>query len=145
MNDYRGMLMDAHRQHTLTAMISAMREEAVNLNITGVAVAGLYRNGDQLVTVSAVCGKFADEKYNYLAIAHSKLTEMCNSHHESGRPGRSVLVGELGYAGGAIYQAGGEYFLAVFSGARGEEDLRVSQQGLRVILYSSQIPANGTR
>ncbi len=114
----------------LIAVLDAMQASARAGNHLGVAGAAYLTGAGELISRTRDCGKVFDAWGNYIGIVHAKLAEMCETREDSGTGKRAPLVGELGYAGGAIRPWGDGYLLAAFSGASSEDDLAISRVGL---------------
>jgi uncharacterized protein GlcG (DUF336 family) len=123
------------------AALTAMKQRAAELKITGVAVVA-YAQGDSVQgwrSKMAVVGRMKDaptaEKKgnNLLAIAYSKAAEMADTLTDSGTAKRPPMNGEFGYQGGAIVRVKSGYVIVAFSGGKSEDDLQVSRAGLEVL------------
>ena len=114
-------------------ILDRMSAKARDMNLTGVSVAGIFDQSRTLLSQSRDCGKLFNGKWNYLAVAFSKISEMCETLGDSGSPLRKDIQGEFGYEGGTIKQVGDKFYVSAFSGARGEEDLVISKYGLEIV------------
>ena len=56
---------------------------------------------------------------------------MCVSHRNSGDRTREILTAELGYRGGVVTPLGAGFVLAAFSGATSDQDVEISQAGIK--------------
>jgi hypothetical protein len=118
-----------------------MRTAAEELNIKGVAVVA-YCGGDSVTSWSSrmlVVGamkRLQSDTHpgsNFVAIAYSKVAEMADTLQASGHGARPPMKGELGYAGGLVMRGKAGYLMAAFSGAKSEDDVKVSQAGLDIM------------
>jgi hypothetical protein len=117
----------------LAKILDRMVEKAAELKIRGVAVVGVYKKEQSLISRAQVCGLAFNEGYNMIGIAYAKLAEMCHKLSDSGSHGQPILHGEYGYVGGSIKQAGQICFVAAFRGGSGPDDLAVSRYGLEIV------------
>jgi hypothetical protein len=111
-------------------MLARMADKAREMGIVGTAVAAWYDPRTGLVSHACGCGKMFAPDVNLLAIAGSKIAEMCDTGRPSGSGVRPPPTGEFAYHGGTLKQVGTGCFLAAFSGASGADDLIVAQWGL---------------
>lgn len=112
--------------------LALMKQEALNMNIKGVGLIA-YIPGNETTSWTSkmiVVKTTGTEKQNFIAIAHSKASEMAETLTNSGSKVRETKAGEFGYIGGAIKKIDSGYLLASFSGASGEQDLEVSTKVL---------------
>lgn len=123
------------------AALSAMRQRAGELSISGVAVVA-YFEGDSIQSWSSkmlVVGRMKDDPSatskgsNLLAIAYSKAAEMADTLKDSGSQVRPPMTGEVGWTGGVILRGKTGYVIAAFSGGKSEDDVKVSQAGVEVL------------
>jgi hypothetical protein len=122
----------------------AMKARAGELNIKGVAVVACFEGGvvtgwcSKMLVVGALKRPPAEPHpgTNFLAVAYSKLAEMADTLQASGSGARPPLKGEFGYQGGLVVRGRSGYLLAAFSGAKAEDDVKVSQAGLDVMTTS---------
>ena len=114
-------------------VLQIMKQEALRMNLKGVGIVCFIPGNETQSWVSKmiVVGATGNEGYNFIAIANSKASEMAETLQNSGSKVRKVKVGEFDYIGGAIKKIDSGYLIATFSGASGEEDLAVSQKGLK--------------
>jgi hypothetical protein len=117
----------------LNAILDRMSDKTREMNLTGVSVAGVFGQNRNLLSQSRDCGKLFNTNWNYLAVALSKIAEMCDTLADSGSPSRNEVQGEFGYEGGTIRQAGDKFYVSAFSGAKGEEDLVIAKFGIEII------------
>ena len=124
-------------QELLQQILERMRSKALEMNLQGVAVAAQYgtdgNQNKQLVSQAVDCGKMTAHQWNFLAVAYSKVSEMCDTLQDSGSKVRPAYHGEFGFVGGAIVPAKEGHYIAAFSGAKGEEDLAISRYGLEIV------------
>ncbi|XOV91956.1 MAG: hypothetical protein ACFHWX_17325 [Bacteroidota bacterium] len=116
--------------------LEVVAKGAETRSITGVAIVA-YIPGDVTKSWTSkmrVVGSMIKGTSNLIAIAHSKAAEMADTFQNSGGGIREPLKGEFGYQGGVIEKVEGGYVLAVFSGATGEQDLAVSNEGLTFLV-----------
>ncbi len=71
-----------------------------------------------------------NEKYNFLAIAYAKASEMAVTYKDSGNSERESIIGEFGWQGGVIVKVSSGYLVAAFSGGSSQQDADVSKVGL---------------
>lgn len=125
--------------------LDAMETHARSLSRTGVAVIA-FAPGEEFSTwqsLARVVGRYSDppnEKSpgaNLLAIAYAKATEMAVTHRPSGKAGRPVHLGEVGWTGGDVKGTADGYWIAAFSGAPAEIDVLISQTGLKAAINES--------
>ncbi|HEY1159527.1 MAG TPA: hypothetical protein VGE83_02805 [Terracidiphilus sp.] len=123
------------------AALSAMKNRAAELKVTGVAVVS-YAAGDSIQGWSskmAVVGRMKDapaatEKgNNLLAIAYAKSAEMADTLQNSGVATRPPMTGEFGWQGGVIARTRTGYVIVAFSGGKSEDDVQVSKAGLELL------------
>jgi hypothetical protein len=123
------------------AALGAMRVRADELHVNGVAVVA-YAEGESVTSWSSkmlVVGNMTkpgsqnDNGSNLLAIAYSKATEMASTLKDSGSGSRPVLVGEVGWQGGVVFKGKTGVLIAAFSGGRSEDDVKVSEAGLKIL------------
>ena len=117
----------------LPRMLARMADKAGELRIVGTAVAAWYDPHSGLVSQARACGKMFTPEVNLLAIAGSKIAEMCDTGRPSGCGIRPPADGEFGYQGGALKAVGSGCFLAAFSGASGADDLIVARWALDAV------------
>ena len=77
-----------------------------------------------------VVGALSSPTANLLAIANSKASEMADTYKNSGSKVREPKTGEFGWQGGIVKKVKSGYILAVFSGASGEQDVEISNEGV---------------
>ena len=118
---------------TLDKILERMAAKANEMGLPGVCVAGVFDDENSLLSRSKDCGKLFKNNWNYLAIAFSKVSEMCATLQDSGDPSRSEIHGEFAYPGGAVKQVGAVHYVVAFSGAKGEEDLLISRYGMEIL------------
>ena len=118
---------------TLGKILERMREKTGEMGLRGTSVAAIMDGNRNLVCRSLDCGKMFEAPMNSLAIAFSKLSEMVDTLLESGSQTRAVYKGEHGWPGGTLKKVGDVYYLAAFSGAKGEEDLEIAKAGLELV------------
>ena len=111
-------------------ILERMQSKATQLGKVGVAVIGVLGHDRSLQSLSRDCGKMSADQWNFLAVAFSKVAEMCDTFSDSGSQVREIYTGEFGYVGGAIRVIDDGHVIAAFSGATGEEDLAISLAGL---------------
>jgi hypothetical protein len=123
------------------AALSAMRIQAGQLHITGVAVVA-YAEGETVASWSSkmlVVGSMLkpasqnDKGSNLLAVAYAKATEMASTLRDSGSGVRPVLTGEVGWQGGVVAKGKHGLLIAAFSGGRSEDDVIISKAGLKAL------------
>lgn len=118
-------------------VLQIMCELAEQAGVTGVAVLANLEdaNDNNWVSRMKVCGATVlsrdGESFNLIAVAHSKIAEMMETKLDSGSNLRPLLVGELGYQGGAILTDDFGYIAASFSGGPSEVDYSISLRGLK--------------
>jgi hypothetical protein len=124
-----------------TAALTAMKQRAAELKVTGVAVVA-YAPGQTIqswTSKMAVVGKMKDppsatEKgNNLLGIAYAKAAEMADTIQDSGKAGRPPMTGEFGWQGGVVAHAKTGFVIVAFSGGKSEDDVQVSRAGLQVL------------
>ncbi|MGE5943717.1 MAG: hypothetical protein ACM31G_05185 [Flavobacteriales bacterium] len=112
--------------------LALMKQEALNMNIKGVGLIA-YIPGNETTSWTSkmiVVKTTGSEKQNFIAIAHSKASEMAETLTNSGSKVREPKFGEFGYIGGVIKKIDSGYLLATFSGATGEQDVEVATKAL---------------
>jgi hypothetical protein len=114
----------------LPRMLDRMEAQARAMGITGTAAVGWFRRDAGLVSMARGCGRMFAADVNLLAIAGSKIAEMCDTGRDSGSGVRPPATGEFGYQGGLVRAVGGGYVLAAFSGASGADDVVVARCAL---------------
>jgi hypothetical protein len=123
------------------AALLGMRQRAIELGISGVAVVA-YFEGDSIQSWSSkmiVVGRMkdnpsaTDKGSNLLAIAYSKAAEMADTLKDSGSQARPTMTGEVGWTGGVIVRGETGYLIAAFSGGKSEDDVKVSRAGVEVL------------
>ncbi|MDD5674701.1 MAG: hypothetical protein PHC61_11095, partial [Chitinivibrionales bacterium] len=112
--------------------LEAIESRAKELKIKGVAVAAIYDQNKVLHSQMKAVGTLCSASVNFMAVAYSKVAEMCDTLKNSGGKTRPPLFGEYEYLGGAIKERDQVYYLAAFSGASGEEDLDAAMRGLNL-------------
>jgi hypothetical protein len=124
-----------------TAALTAMKQRAAELKVTGVAVVA-YAPGQTIqswTSKMAVVGKMKDppsatEKgNNLLGIAYAKAAEMADTIQDSGKANRPPMTGEFGWQGGVVAHAKTGFVIVAFSGGKSEDDVQVSRAGLQVL------------
>jgi len=118
----------------LQQILSRMCDESLRLALPGVAVVGFFHANHGLRSLARVRGAMIGDNANFLAIAYSKLAEMCDTGHPSGSGSRVAYIGELAYVGGSLVVTEHGTYLAAFSGATSEEDLAIALHGLHVVM-----------
>lgn len=127
-----------HFERVADAALLAMRRQAAELNVTGVAVVA-YFEGDKIGAWSSkmlVVGKLkdlptaTDKGANLLGVAYAKAAEMADTLKDSGSLVRPAMTGEFGWQGGVIARGRRGYLIAAFSGGKSEDDVKVSQAGV---------------
>ena len=118
---------------TLAEILERMSAKASEMNLRGISVAGYFDANKSLISQTKDCGKMFENNFNSLAVAFSKIAEMCDTLKNSGSQVRPPYKGEFGWPGGAIKQVGAIYFVAAFSGATGEDDLAIAECGLAIV------------
>jgi hypothetical protein len=130
--------VEAVEDRALTAMV----KKAEELGIKGVAVVA-FSEGNAVMSWSSkmrVVGSMRkepsenDKGANLLAIAYTKAGEMGESLKDSGKAGRPKLGGENGWTGGLIKEIKRGHAIAAFSGGPSEDDAKISQAGLDVMV-----------
>ena len=112
--------------------LEIMEQAALKMEVKGAAMLA-YIPGDESkswISKMKMAGALANNSANFLAIAYSKAAEMALTFENSGKEEREPLHGEFGYMGGSIKRVKTGYVLAVFSGASGEQDLEIANEGL---------------
>lgn len=112
--------------------LDIIEQAAQKISIKGVAVIA-FIPGDvtkSWISKMKVVGALTNGKSNFLAIANSKAAEMADTYKDSGSGLREPMSGEFGYQGGIVKKVNSGYILAVFSGASGEQDVEVANEGL---------------
>ena len=112
--------------------LAAIEKAAQKIAIKGVAMIA-FIPGDvtkSWVSRMKVVGGISNGKYNYLAIAYCKASEMAITLEDSGNEDRKTIIGELGYKGGVIMKVESGYLVAAFSGGTSQQDANVSKEGL---------------
>jgi hypothetical protein len=112
--------------------ISIIEKEAQKISIQGVVMVA-YIPGEKTESWTSkmkVVGKITNGKYNLLAIAYAKASEMAITLKDSGDESRKDIIGELGYRGGVIMKMDSGYLVAAFSGGTSQQDADVSKIGL---------------
>lgn len=105
------------------------------MHIQGVGLVAYYNSKTANWTSKmVVMGALKNETVNFLSVAYSKAGEMIDTFQNSGTTARVPLLGEFNFKGGVISKVQENYVLVVFSGASGEEDTIVAQQGLDFLL-----------
>lgn len=117
----------------LQQMLDRMCDESLRLALPGVAVVGFLHPDQGLRSFARVRGALIGDDANFLAIAYTKLAEMCDTGCPSGSGIRPAYRGEFAYVGGSLITATHGIYLAAFSGATSEEDLAISLYGLQVV------------
>lgn len=121
--------------------LQAMKKRADELHVQGVAVVACLE-GEPVQSWSSkmlVVGKAKEAPSkdnagaNLVAIAYSKASEMADTFKNSGSGVRPPMNGEFGWPGGLILKNNGKALIAAFSGASGEDDVKVSRAGLDVL------------
>jgi len=118
---------------TLAKILERMSAKASEMNLRGTSAAGYFDANKTLISQAKDCGKMFENNFNSLAVAFSKIAEMCDTLKNSGSQVRPPYKGEFGWVGGAIKQVGAIYYVAAFSGAKGEEDLAIAEYGLAIV------------
>jgi hypothetical protein len=122
--------------------LRAMTKRAEELHIQGAAVVA-YFEGDTIQAWSSkmvVVGRMKNLPTegkpgdNLLGIAYTKASEMADTLKASGSGVRPPMTGEYGWPGGLIAKTKTGYVIAAFSGGPSEDDVKVSQAGLDVLL-----------
>ena len=111
-----------------------MKEKAVAMGISGVAVASVLDKGEvsDWIGEMKIVGEPYNRKegWNLVAIAWSKCGEAIASEADSGNPERKKMLGECGFVGAAYEEYEGYKLAFAFSGALSEEDLEVAKYGI---------------
>ena len=112
--------------------IGVIEEAAKKMSVKGVAVIAFIPGEVTKSWISKmnVVGALSNGSANYLAIAYSKASEMADTYKNSGSSAREPMLGEFGYQGGIVRKVNSGYILAVFSGASGEQDTELANEGL---------------
>lgn len=122
----------------LVQALEAMKKKAEEMNMKGVAVASFLDAEDtidwigEMKVVGHPYSKGEDHGWNLVAIAWSKAGEVIATNANSGNPNIERMTGELGYVGGAYGEHKGCKLAFAFSGGTSEDDLLVSQYGIKV-------------
>jgi hypothetical protein len=123
-------------ERVAAAALQAMSDHATALKANGAAMVACIP-GDATASWSSrmqVVGTFMIKgQDNVLAIVYTKAAEMADTLKDSGSGVRPKKNGENGWPGGVIRKVPGGYVLAAFSGARSEDDVAISRQGLEVL------------
>jgi len=123
------------------AALDAMKNRAVELKVTGVAVVS-YAEGNSIqgwTSKMVVVGRMkdapsaTDKGNNLLAIAYAKASEMADTLENSGAARRPPMTGEFGWQGGVIARTTSGYVIVAFSGGKSEDDVAISRAGLEVL------------
>lgn len=115
--------------------LQTMKIRAEQMHIQGVGLVAYYNSKTANWTSKmVVMGALKNETVNFLSVAYSKAGEMIDTFQNSGTTARVPLLGEFNFKGGVISKVQENYVLVVFSGASGEEDTIVAQQGLDFLL-----------
>ena len=117
----------------LESILARMVKHSSAANLKGISAVAALDSNRKIHLITADCGKTFSPECNYMALACSKISEMADTLKDSGSKVRPIAHGEFGYTGGAIKAKGDIYYLAAFSGAKGEEDLEVSNYGLEIV------------
>ncbi len=126
---------------TANKALQAMKKRAEELHVQGVAVVACLE-GEPVQSWSSkmlVLGKSKEVPSkdnpgaNLVAIAYSKASEMADTYKNSGSGVRPPMSGEFGWPGGLLLKTEGGALVAAFSGASGEDDVKVSRAGLDVL------------
>ena len=111
-----------------------MKLKAEEMGIQGVAAASVLNEGEAVdwigeMKVVGIPYKL-EEGWNLVAIAWSKCGEAMATRADSGNPEHKMIVGDLGFVGGAYDEFEGCRMAFAFSGATSEEDLVVAKYGI---------------
>lgn len=112
--------------------LALMEDAAQKMIVQGVALVA-YIPGDHTkswISKMKVVGVISNGTSNYLAVAYSKASEMAETYKNSGSGVREAMKGEFGFHGGVIKKVNSGYILAVFSGATGEQDVELANEGI---------------
>jgi len=124
--------------------LQAMQERAGALKVKGVAVVA-FAGGDSVKAWSSkmlVVGNLTSppsqtsKGNNFLGIVYSKAAEMADTLRNSGSGIRPPYTGEFGWQGGVVAKGRTGILIAAFSGGRSEDDVKVAQAGLAILLES---------
>ena len=112
--------------------LAIIEEAAQKMSVKGVAVIAFIPGDDTKSWISKmkVVGVITNGSSNYLAVAYSKASEMAETYKNSGSGIREPMKGEFGFQGGVIKEVKSGYILAVFSGATGEQDVELANEGI---------------
>lgn len=119
---------------SLVRTLEDMKEKAVDMGISGVAVASVLNRGEvsdwmgEMKVVGEPCNR--KEGWNLVAIAWSKCGEAIAAEADSGDPERVKMLGECGFVGASYEEYEGYKLAFAFSGALSEEDLEVAKYGI---------------
>jgi hypothetical protein len=122
--------------------LDAMKKKAEELHATGVAVIARFESApiEAWDSKMAVVGKLKDPPTqkdpgaNLLGIAYAKASEMADTLRASGSKVRPPMTGEFGWEGGLIGRGKQGYWIAAFSGAKSEDDVKISRAGLDAVI-----------
>jgi hypothetical protein len=112
--------------------LAVMEQAAVDMQVKGVAVVAFIPGDSSETWISKmkVAGALSNKSANYLAVAYSKAAEMAETFEKSGSGVRDPKTGEFGWQGGIIEKVRAGYILVTFSGATGEQDTQIANQGM---------------
>lgn len=134
----KAVTVDAVEERALVAMV----KKAEEMGIKGVAVVAVSEGkvvtswSSKMRVVGSMRKEPSDNEKgaNLLAIAYTKAGEMGESLKDSGKAGRPKLGGENGWPGGLIKEVKRGHAIAAFSGGPSEDDVKISQVGLDVMV-----------
>jgi hypothetical protein len=124
--------------------LQTMQARAIELKIKGVAMVA-YAEGGSVTSWSSkmvVVGNLTSlpsqtsKGNNFLGIVYTKAAEMADTLKNSGSGIRPPYTGEFGWQGGVCAKGRAGILIAAFSGGRSEDDVKVAQAGLGVLMGS---------
>ncbi|MCK4919736.1 MAG: hypothetical protein KAS71_01745 [Bacteroidales bacterium] len=112
--------------------LAIIEEAAQKMSVKGVAVIAFIPGDttESWISKMKVVGIITNGSSNYLAVAYSKASEMAETYKNSGCGVREPMKGEFGFQGGVLKEVKSGYILAVFSGATGEQDVELANEGI---------------
>jgi hypothetical protein len=124
--------------------LQAMQVRAVELKVKGVAMVAYAEGGSvtswssKMVVVGNLTSRPSQTSKgnNFLGIVYTKAAEMADTLKDSGSGIRPPYTGEFGWQGGVCAKGRTGILIAAFSGGRSEDDVKVAQAGLGILLGS---------
>ena len=112
--------------------LALIEKAAQNISIKGVAMIAFIPGDvtETWISKMKVVGRISSNKYNLLAMAYCKASEMAITHEDSGNDDRITIIGEFGYEGGIIKKVDSGYIVAAFGGGTSQQDADVAKKGL---------------